>query len=436
MLGRTAVGLSALALFALPSSNAHAHGVPPTAYAVVSHDAQGARAVRLSTGLALRRAANRFQFVCPAAWGDEYAAPLGALTDGTIVIGATNGLMLLSEDGKVRAHPDPAAVGISTEVVRGASGVFSLRVTPEGSEVLAIDAEKVRVLWKDTKSWYSLAALDDKLVLLRASSNTIEQVTIAAADGKELEHQTALLGSPVDYAFARATAGSAYALLLHQTAPELGSLRMNSFSMLAEGLSSIAGPLRVGDNTLLAVDGKLSRLVDGAPMELAEEAYVLCLEQDGDLRYACKTDGIARVAEQALGEPLFLLSWLVAPNQELLAAGKPRERCDYQWQDMRFDLIALGTPLPEDVDGGVPMVGGQVDAGVTSTPDAAVAQVEQDAGSEVEADAHVADAGTVRKPRGGDCSVLRSGGGSSATWLLLAPFLIRVRARARARSGS
>jgi hypothetical protein len=427
MLGRTAAGLSALALLALPCSNARAHGVPPTAYAVVAHDAQGARAVRLSTGLALRRAPQRFQFVCPAAWGDEYAAPLGALDDGTIVVGAQNGLMLLAVDGKVRAHPDPAAIGISTEIVRGASGVFSLRTTPEGSEVLAIDAEKVRVLWRDSKSWYSLAAFDDKLLLLRADSNTIEQLTITAAEGKELERQVALLGSRVDYAFARATAGSAYALVLYQTAPELGSLRMNSFSMIAEGLSSIAGPLKVGANTLLAVDGQLSRLVDGAPMGLAERAYVLCLEQDGDLPYACKPDGIARVTEQALGEPLFQLSWLVAPNQEQLAAGKPRERCDYQWQDMRFDLIALGTPLLEDTDAGT-MMGAQGDAGA-SAQDAA--QSDEDTGSEpADQDAQVADAGPAKRRRG-DCSALPPWRrGFTGGWLaLLALALLRRRTR-------
>jgi hypothetical protein len=429
LVGRV-LGLSAVALFALtPCSSARAHGTPPTAYAVVAHDAEGALAVRLSTGVALRRSAERFQFVCPAAWGDEYAAPLGALDDGTIVVGATNGLMLLKADGTVRAHPDPAAAGISTEIVRAAHGVFSLRTTQQGSEVLAIDADKVHVVWQDTKSWYSLAALDDKLLLLRANSNTIEQLTVSATDGKELDRQVAMVATPVDYAFARATGGAAYALLLFQTAPELGSLRMNAFGKIAEGLSSIAGPLSVGAKTLLAVDGQLSELTNGSATPLTESAYVLCLEQSDGLAYACKPDGIARVSDQGLGAALFKLAWLTAPNLGQLAPGKPHDRCDYQWQDMRFDLIALGTPLPEDAapDAGTGLV-------VGAEPEPADAAAAPDS-SEPEAGAGslALDAGHARRPHDG-CGLLPRAGSAGATWFLLGLAGLSIR-RARGLRG-
>src|ERR1700755_2309073 len=86
----------------LACARAFAHGVQPDAYAVLSHDAAGPRAVSLSAGVALRRSAQSYQFVCPMAWGDQFAAPVAALADGTIVVGATRGLMLLSEDGTLR----------------------------------------------------------------------------------------------------------------------------------------------------------------------------------------------------------------------------------------------------------------------------------------------------------------------------------------------
>jgi MYXO-CTERM domain-containing protein len=433
MVARPFFGLLALAGFALPPcGTAHAHGTPPTAYAVVAHDAQGALAVRLSTGVALRRSAERFQFVCPAAWGDEYAAPLAALDDGTIVVGASNGLMLLKADGTVQPHPDPAAVGISTELVRGTHGAFSLRITPEGSQVLAIDANKVRVVWQDTKSWYSLAALDEKLVLLRSSGNAIEQVVVSSTDGKELEHQVAMVGTPVDYAFARATGGAAYALLLFQTAPELGSLRMNTFAKIGEGTSSIAGPLALADSTLVAVDGQLSKLVNGLPAPLSETAYVLCLEQADGLPYACKPDGIARVSEQGLGEPLFKLAWLAPPNLQQVAPGKPHDRCDYQWQDMRFDLIALGTPLPEDAlaDASVVPVGAEPAPSDAGPADAA--EVASDSGTGSPHDAGPDGGPGKRKHEG--CSVGATGTGGGLGWLLLLGVALSLALRPRGRA--
>lgn len=396
--------------------------------------------MRLSTGVALRRGAERFQFVCPAAWGDEYPAPLAALDDGTLVVGASSGLMLLSADGKVRPHPDPAAAGITTELVRGMHSVFSLRVTQQGSEVLAIDAQTVRVIWQDTKSWYSLAAFDDKLLLLRASGVLVEQLTLGASDGKEIDRQTATMGLPVDYAFARATGGAAYALLLFQTAPQLGTLRMGNFNKIAEGLSSISGPLTVGTMTYVAVDGQMSALVDGGVVPLQESAYVLCLEQADDLPYACKPDGIASVNPRGRGldAAVFKLSWLTPPDLTLLASGKPHDRCDYQWQDMRFDLIALGMPLPGD---------GASDAGVIAPigaePEPSDAGLPTDAsGPEIDLDAEAPhDAGAALdagepKPAHHGCSVapLAHGRRLSGLFALAAlswSFSRRRRSRAR-----
>lgn len=363
---RSPLVLGALMSVMTPCASVLAHGDPPNAFAVLTHDAEGARAVRLSYGVGLRRAAQHFQFICPSAWGDQYGAPVAALADGTIVIGSTSGLKLLSDDGKVRAHPDPAALGDSSDVVRGARGVFSLRTTTAGSEVLAVEADRVRVLWRDTKTLYSLAPLDDKLVLLRGNGTTLEQVTIATVDGAELERQVAVVGSPVDYAYARAAAGVPYALVMFRTNAALGNLRMNTFTKLAEADLTIAGPLHVGEQTLIALDGKLSQLLEGGTQELAESAEVRCLEHDMELSYACNPDGIARIAGPALSEPLFKWSWLFGPDLEQLPAGEVRDRCNAQWQDFRIDLSAVGVSLPPDAPA---IAGSPVDAG-TPLPDA------------------------------------------------------------------
>jgi len=352
-----ALACSVLLLALTPCIRAFAHGLAPDAYAIVSQDAQGLRAVSLSAGLALRRSAQRYQFVCPAAWGDQFPAPVAALPDGTIVVGAARGLMLLGEDGIPHAHPDPAAVGRSQDMVRTAHGVFSLRPGAQGSEVLAIDAQTVRVLWKDAKNVFSsLAVLDDKLVLLRETNRLLEQVTIAAPDGAELERRTAQLDLPVDYVFARANAGAAYALLVFPNATvALGSLATNTFTKLVEGQVLIAGPLSIGSGTLIGLDGQLSELVDGRPTPLADAHFVVCLAQYDGVTYACDNEGITRVGDHALTEPLFRFSWLTAPNLELVPVGDARMHCVAQWQDLRSDLELTGTSLLEEI---MPTAGG------------------------------------------------------------------------------
>lgn len=337
-----ALHLSAFLLALLPGSKVFAHGVPPDAYAVLSHDAAGPRAVSLSLGVALRRAPQQYQFVCPMAWGDQFAAPVAALADGTIVLGATDGLMLLAEDGTLRPHPDPAAVGRASDVVRSSRGVFALRPTTNGSELLAVDAQTVRVLWKDTKSLYSLAALDDQLVLLRVMGTMLEQVTVSAVDGRELERQMVVLPASADYAYARANAGIAYALLvLPDGTIQLGNLRMNTFTKLAEGQLSIAGPLNVANATLLALDGKLEQLTNGLTAPLVDDHNVVCLGEHDGLTYACVKEGITRVNGQALAEPLFRWSWLTPPDLERVPEGDERFLCNSQWQDLRFDINLL-----------------------------------------------------------------------------------------------
>jgi hypothetical protein len=206
---------------------------------------------------------------------------------------------------------------------------------------------------------------------------------------------------------------------------------MNAFGKIAEGLSSIAGPLSVGAKTLLAVDGQLSELTNGSATPLTESAYVLCLEESAGLAYACKPDGIARVSDQGLGAALFKLAWLVAPNLSQLAPGKPHDRCDYQWQDMRFDLIALGTPLPEEAtpDGGTGPVGAEPEPADAATPDAYAPE----AGAESARDAGLAlDAGDERRPHDG-CALSPRAGAPGAAWFVFGLAVLAVR-RVRGRA--
>lgn len=424
---RGALRLGAWLAMLTPCASALAHREPPAALEVLSHDAEGVRALSLTHGLAVRRAANRFQYVCPAAWGAEYPEPFAALADGTILVGAPSGLQLLGEDGTLRAHPDPIAVGRTDDLVRTERGLFSVRSTQTGSELLAVDAQTARVLWQGSGSLYSLAALDQKLVLVRNTEFMLEQVTVAMADGQELERQVVVVDIPIDDVIARASAGTAYALVMFRSETVLGSLQMNAFTEIAVGALSIAGPLRVGDSTLVAVDGELSRLVGNELEPIVVPNDVLCLDQDGDLSYACDSLGVARVDGPALGETVFELSWMVGPDLTLLE-GAARDLCSSQWQDLRLDLTVAGIPLLADEmpDPGIPAAGvGSVPVSGMGTAGAAAAG----GGRAPQAGA----ASTAMGPSGasGGCRALPSQGASSTLYLWIA---LAVVARRRARA--
>lgn len=386
MYARLGALASATTLLALPT-HARAHGEPPTAHAVIREDADGPLLVKLGIGFAERVAPGRFQYVCPARWKGELTSPAAALADGTVVIGANAGLMLLEPDGTLRVHPDPVAVGFSTEIVASAGGVFALRFKQGKSELLAVDATQARVVWSDTRVWYSLAPLAHGLVVLRSNNTALEQITLSF-EGAPLDSQQAVTLRNVDYAFARGLGDDAYALLLSQSAPELGRIQVNAFTRVAQASSSIAGPISTPQGTLLAIDGQLQKL-DGASLTpLADTAYVNCLERHEHGIYACTRDGVSRMVGDGVGEEVFALSWLVPPDLAQLSDETDRGRCDYQWQDLRFDLLALGMSLrfEDEIEADAGSDAGQADAGrdagAQGNDDVAPPAEEPDAGEE------------------------------------------------------
>ena len=363
-------------LLSVPASEALAHGEPPTAHAVVSSDAQGPVVVNLNKGLAQRRASGRFQFLCPASWGlmvttsaNEVTTPAAALPDGTVVLGASAGLSLLSAEGVVSAHPDARAEQPSTELVSGKDAVYALRAAEQGSEIVSVTATEAKPIWSDPGSWYSLGATDSGLVVMRVNDTEVEQRTLSFS-GEEMESVSATLSQPIDYVFVRTTPSAAYALLLVQSEPRLGRVTQGAFEEIAMAQSSIAGPLVVADEELVAIDGELNGLRDGALTPITDPSYVLCLEQSDSLPYACTRTGIDAVAQTGVGSSLFALTSLIAPDYALLSDETVRGQCEYQWEDLRFDLVAVDMePLPEP------------DAGVASAADAGAAGAAGDAGA-------------------------------------------------------
>jgi hypothetical protein len=355
-----AVALCAFVL-ALPRSAARAHGPAPAALGVLAWDGTQVDVVRLNVGLARRVEGERFRFVCPALWGDERAAPAAPLASGELLLAASSGLFLLSAQGAPRPHPDPNARGAVVDLVQAGDSLYALRVAGGKSELLAVDAERARAVWSDATVFFSIASDDQRLLLLRSSELSLAwqwlDLSGVAQDAGELA-----LPAPVEYAFARLSRALPYALVLEQGRPELGRLEGSGWVSVAKAAASIAGPIVLEDVELLAIDGQLAQLGDAAAAPLGEGPYVSCLDQLGELSYACTRAGLARLSASGVGESLFEFSQLAPPDLGAAEDEEQREQCDYQWQDLRFDLLALGVEVsldPEPApDAGLPEDGG------------------------------------------------------------------------------
>jgi hypothetical protein len=401
-----AAGLCALAA---PRPAAHAHGPAPAALGVLVWDGEQAELIRLNVGLARRVVGDRFRFICPALWGDERGVPAAPLASGEVVLAAGSGLFLLSAQGAPRPHPDPNARGVVLDVVQAGADLYALRVAGGQSELLAIDDQRVRTLWSDASVFFSIAADERRVLLLRTSALSLAWQWLDLEGGPDDAGELAL-SLPVDYAFARLSRGQPYALVLEQGRPELGSFGGGAWVSLAKGAGSIAGPQAIDDVELLAVDGQLAELQE-ATTPLAQGPYVSCLDQLGELPYACTRDGLARLSADGVGESLFTLSQLAPPDLSVAADQEQRRRCDYQWQDLRFDLRALGLEVSLDPE-----------------PDAG----SDDAGAPQDASESNPDAGASRRAPNG-CSAQQTQGAQLSLMHLLVLVLVIVRVRESAR---
>jgi MYXO-CTERM domain-containing protein len=401
------------------ADRAAAHGAPPAALSILDRDARGPRMVRLTGGLAQRDAAGgSYRMICPAAWGDDLALPAISLSSGSTVIAGGQGLMLLARDGVASAHPDPLAAGPSSDLARLGDQIFALRTRAGRSELLAVDASHVTLMFSDSAPWSSLAATEDSIGLQRLEDGRLEQLRLAA-DGTQLGRESAPAPMNATFVSARATGRELYALVGTAFGRELGRIEADRFQPLATAEATIAGPVELADGRLLvAIDSIVSELADGdrALRPLADLPPVSCLARTGADAYACTREGVIALAGDVVGAELFQLARLQPPDLQRVAEAQ-RALCGLQWEHFRFELLTIGIEVEADVPAGED-------------------HPRRDAGAS--ADAAAADGGeppSLRDP-GCDCRAApgapRTQGG--AWWVLLAVALgLWRRPRARAR---
>jgi hypothetical protein len=341
-------------------SLAAAHGPAPSALAIVDADAAGPRVIRLTGGYARRVDASRYQFLCPAAWGDDVVLPAAAIPGGPVVIAGGRGLYLVDAAGVVTPHPDPMAAMPATDFARLGGKLYVLRVSGASSEVLEVDATHVRLVFTDPGSWTSIAATSSALGLQRLTETHIEQVRITA-DGTVLGRESA--PSPEDpiLVIARATTQELYSVVATGSGRELGQVVGDQWKRIELASSSIAGPVEVpSGDSFIAVDTTLVRLPE---LQILLEGMppVSCLGRLGDSAYACTRDGLSALAPTGIGEPIFQLSSMSPPDLTTVAMDQ-QSLCTSQWEHFRFDLLALGVTLTDPTvaiaDAGQPTAAG------------------------------------------------------------------------------
>jgi hypothetical protein len=424
-------------------SLAEAHGPAPSALAIVDADGAGPKIIRLTGGYARRADSSRYQFLCPAAWGDDVVLPAAAIPDGPVVIAGGRGLYLVDPAGVVMRHPDPMAATPATDFARFGGKLYVLRTSGANSEVLEVDAAHVRLVFTDPGGWTSIAATSNAIGLQRLTDTHIEQVRITA-DGMVLGRDSA--PSPQDpiLVIARATTQELYSVVATASGRELGQVVGDQWKRIELASSSIAGPVEVpSGDSFIAVDTTLVRLpepqvlLDGMPP-------VSCLGRFGDSAYACTRDGVSALASAGVGEPIFQLSSMFAPDLTTVPVDQ-QSLCTSQWEHFRFDLLALGVTLMDPpvttADAGQAAAAGTSGAGMPlAGASATTAGVGVAGGAGGEPAANAADSG---------CSVVASLGArrsgraecdSDATnafefWLagVVGAFVMRMRARASRR---
>ena len=340
-----AVATAALLFASRDAARVAAHGPPPAALSIIDEDSNGPTLVRLNGGLARRESTDSYRYLCPAAWGDQVVLPAARIPGGPAVVAGSRGLFLVDRDGRVTAHPDPAAAGSSIDFATIGETLYVLRTAKGVTEVLEVDATRVRVIFSEPGPWTTMAATADAIGLQRLADARIEQLRIAP-DGSELDRVSAPEPDDSILVLARATSHELYAVLTTAGGRELGRIEADRWVRLEAASASIAGPVELaGGEPLVAIDTQLARLPE--PRGMLEGALpVTCLGRLGDVAYACTREGVSALSESGLAEPLFTLSSLQPPDLQRVDEAR-REPCQIQWEHFRYDLLTLGVKLTE-----------------------------------------------------------------------------------------
>lgn len=252
---------------------------------------------------------------------------------------AADRLFFAEPDGQITPAVDD--IGLRLALAGNRDAVFGLFARSGQVELWRVERSGGVMLQTFDEPFVELAASDSALHVLRFSRRTlvVQQLTLSGELGERVTWDAP---SSVAEAELRTAADQVYVVVSGNAAPwmTLGRIAEGSYEQLRDAQSTIAGPIELDGATLIALDGMLERLQDGAALK-QESEYVQCLASFAGVAYACVGAGLKRVDAAGLGEPLFELAALREPDTQALPEPE-RSNCHLRWRDFEDHLAASG----------------------------------------------------------------------------------------------
>ena len=346
-----------LALWAC-TSKVRAHGDPPAVTDLLSVDAEGAKVVSLTEGLAVRLAEG-WHFVCPAAFGSALP-PLALSADGsqTWVVGAED-LFLLDGQGQVHAQGQ-SELDSATVVALAADrdSVYALRFAAEGSEVVRLEQDQAAVVHVGNEPWTSVAFDGRSLWLSRLDSDSLRLLELSP-EGDQRDLQSIVLEGAWLSARLRAASDGLYVALRNNQEYRVAAVEPGATRPLFTAPVPIEGPAHNEGGGWLSSGGALMRLGSDVPEPFELEDRITCLGNWHEQAFVCDQTRMRALDEAGPSGTLFELAELQGPLPSEEGAELSRE-CRDQWTLFRGDLGRIGIDV---ADGGVETDGSMATGG-------------------------------------------------------------------------
>lgn len=330
-------------VFAALPLPAAGHGPAPAA---LSTPAADLAVVRTNIGLAFRRAAGDYRYVCPATWGsEEQFPPVARLPDGRVVVAHAGVAYLIAADGcgvSEAALPD---AGSAVAIVAFGDAVLIATREAAGSLLWRVNGVRApEVVARLPIFVDSMIAREDHVLLAGARPDAR---LITWPDGAEeaLGFDAAFLGLRGDGQFLRASTDQGVVLLERSA---------DRWIERARAERSVHGPVRFAGGWLALIDGVIhQRAGEAGELIAVREARWTCLQRLDDQVLTCADFGMAVVADDLTARAAFSLDAIVGVDCPDDPA--THQRCDGQWVHFGaeaglFEPAAPGAPT-EPVEG-------------------------------------------------------------------------------------
>jgi hypothetical protein len=335
-----------MALACAPTT-AMAHGGPPSALGLIAATAAGPEVVLLNEGLAVKSSTG-WSFLCPSVWGEIDLAsgkvPLARSADGVSTwISGSEGVYLL-KDQRIAAPQWPELERNKTiAFANDGEFVYGLHLTASSTtEVVRISASSEPSFWPLSEYWSAITTNAAGIHLARVAGD--KQLELVTLDRQGLEQGRTvanLAATPLEMQL-HTHGERVYATITDGMIAQVGYFEAGTWTDVLRDKPPILGPqAAVGGTLWIAVGGVLARVQPDGIEPAADSRMVTCLDQWNDWTYICLGPDLHRLTDDGVGEHIFGLQGLYAPDPGLVSP-IARDSCDLQWVIYSSDARRAG----------------------------------------------------------------------------------------------